>query len=1041
MDVEIRMLGEFSVTVDRVPIAATSWTRRGPASLVMLLALADGRTMHREQVIDALWPTIPLDAALPRLHKAAHYARRALGGSVVLRNDQVLLLPEADVRVDAVEFRHRGERALTNGSVEEAEAALALYGGSLLPDYQYEEWTAEWRNVLTVAYHDLLRLAERWSDLVRGVPTDETAHLAVAREQARRGDVRAAQRQLERMEQALRRELGTLPSAEARRLKAELATESQSSAHATAPPSTSEATRLVGRRSAGDTVRRQLDQAATGHGGTLLLTGPAGVGKSAMLDMATALARRRGWRTARGAASSIEGGWPYAPVLEAFGDLCRQHPALLDGLDDRFRLELDRALSGEQGQWTGESAHQRLFVAAAELFRLAAGDHGLLLAIDDLHEADEASVRLLHYLARCAVTEPAVIALASRPDSALRKMESSVVARGIGNIVELTPLDESATRRLIALNYPDLEDDTATEIWAVSGGLPFRILEASRAAQDGTGDVAVSTLPPSALTPLRRVALLGEAFTTDEFLAAAGMSENESYEALEAGLATAILVPADHGYRFRHSLVRDALLATFSAHERTRAGREVAEQLAALAAPAVRVAHLFVASGHPVQAIPYVRQAVETAGALGAYRDGLALIEAVIDHTSGADRGHLLARRGDLLFAIADPAAVPAYRAALMVTSGTEHRLVRARLARAAIFQGDFDTAAVALAGLELDGDIADGPILLSRGILAYFQEDMDRALEAADAARAALRPGDTWQIADLVTLQGLIAHQRGEWFERFLLEMRRTQGDPGLTTAVFDAHLCVAEYLLYGPVDYTEVIELADQLRKRAHHDGALRGVAFATALIGEAGLLMGDLDLAERELREAVDLHRDIDAPAGEAHSLQRLAEVHLARDDREGALELLRQALPLARWSAISLHLMQRIYGTMIMASADPVTALAVVEQGEAALGNNDRCSFCDIMFEVPAAIACADAGDVMNAERHLSEAERSAARWQGSAWSAAVAEARAHLAAAHHDDEAHRRHLDQAARLYTRAGQPLDAARCSARLAGSATALPG
>ena len=108
----------------------------------------------------------------------------------------------------------------------------------------------------------------------------------------------------------------------------------------------------------------------------------------------------------------MEGAWPYAPVLEAFGDLCRQHPALLDGLDDSYRLELDRALSGEQAAWTGESAHQRLFVAAAELLRLAASDHGLLLVVDDVHEADEASLRLLHYLARSAVTEPVLIALA-----------------------------------------------------------------------------------------------------------------------------------------------------------------------------------------------------------------------------------------------------------------------------------------------------------------------------------------------------------------------------------------------------------------------------------------------------------------------------------------------------------------------------------------------------------------------------------------------------------------------------------------------------
>ena len=145
----------------------------------------------------------------------------------------------------------------------------------------------------------------------------------------------------------------------------------------------------------------------------------------------------------------------------------------------------------------------------------------------------------------------------------------------------------------------------------------------------------------------------------------------------------------------------------------------------------------------------------------------------------------------------------------------------------------------------------------------------------------------DRWQLVDLVSLQGLIAHQRGEWFERFRVEMRRTRGKETLAVAVFDAHLCVAEYLLYGPVPYAEVIAEAQELRRRATQAGALRGVAFATALIGEAALLMGDLDLAERELTESVELHRDIDAAAGEAHSLQRLAEVQSGpRRPRGGA-----------------------------------------------------------------------------------------------------------------------------------------------------------
>jgi ATP/maltotriose-dependent transcriptional regulator MalT len=205
------------------------------------------------------------------------------------------------------------------------------------------------------------------------------------------------------------------------------------------------------------------------------------------------------------------------------------------------------------------------------------------------------------------------------------------------------------------------------------------------------------------------------------------------------------------------------------------------------------------------------------------------------------------------------------------------------------------------------------------------------------------------------------------------------------------------------------------------------LRGAAFATSLAGEAALLMGDLDRAERELTEAAGLHRDVDAPAGEAHSLQRLAEVRLARGDRAGARELLRRATPLARWSLVSNHLMQRIHGSLIEVAEDPVAAMAAVEQGEMALGDTDRCSFCDVMFEVPAAIASADAGHLDVARRHLAAAEVSAARWPSSSWSARVAEARAHLAAASGERDESSRLSAEAAELFTLAGQPRDAAR--------------
>jgi len=409
----------------------------------------------------------------------------------------------------------------------------------------------------------------------------------------------------------------------------------------------------------------------------------------------------------------------------------------------------------------------------------------------------------------------------------------------------------------------------------------------------------------------------------------------------------------------------------------------------------------------------------------------LSLVDAVRDVATGEVLGHLLARRGDLLMALGDPASVASYRAAVPLTTGVEHRLVRARLARAACFGSDFDTARSALAGLELLGDDADGPILLARGNMAYFSGDIDGAWNlAVEARQSLLTPKDPWRYVDLIALQGLIAHQRGEWFERFRIELRRTLSDAGLTTALFDAHLCVAEYLLYGGIPYAEVIELAGGLRRRSEQFGALRGVAFATALIGEAALLMGDLDRAQRELEEAVDLHRDADAPAGEAHALQRLAEVRLARGERTEAMRLLNQALPLARWSVIGAHLLQRIHGMMVVAAPDPFSARVMVERAEDSMGETDFCPFCSVTFEIPATIACADAGDLAAAERHLAAAERSAANWEGSAWPAAVLEAKAHLAAARGDTDLALRLLNQAAELFTVAGQPLDAARCSA-----------
>ena len=142
----------------------------------------------------------------------------------------------------------------------------------------------------------------------------------------------------------------------------------------------------------------------------------------------------------------------------------------------------------------------------------------------------------------------------------------------------------------------------------------------------------------------------------------------------------------------------------------------------------------------------------------------------------------------------------------------------------------------------------------------------------------------------------------------------------------------------------------------------------------------------------------------------------------------MRLLHEAFPLARGSIIAKHLLQRIFGTMILAASDPMEARATVDRAESTLGWDDVCLFCSVMLAVPATIACAHAGDLPNAHRLLAVAAESAALWQGTSWEGALAEAHAAVEAASGDAAAAQKWMQTAAERFQQAGQPLDAERC-------------
>ncbi|HSE09718.1 MAG TPA: alpha/beta fold hydrolase [Nocardioidaceae bacterium] len=224
MSVAISLLGPFRVTVDDRELPEEVWSRRDAASLVKVLSLRRDHRLHREQVMDMLWPDLGVAEAAPRLHKAAHFARKTTSrpDAVVLRGELVSLLPGEEVHVDVDDFETDAGMALADASPGAAVDVLDKYPGEPLPADLYAEWADEPRERLAALRHQLLRQAHRWRELIELDPADEEAHVELMRELARDGDRRGALRQFETLDRNVRRELGTEPGPEATKLRDEL---------------------------------------------------------------------------------------------------------------------------------------------------------------------------------------------------------------------------------------------------------------------------------------------------------------------------------------------------------------------------------------------------------------------------------------------------------------------------------------------------------------------------------------------------------------------------------------------------------------------------------------------------------------------------------------------------------------------------------------------------------------------------------------------------------------------------------------------------
>jgi DNA-binding SARP family transcriptional activator len=238
----LHLLGRFEVRSGDCVLVDRTWHRSKAKALIKLLALQPERSLHREQVLDALWPGLDIEAAANNLYKNAHYVRTAMSGFEPLLSmvdGTVALSPDAWIDIDA--FRDAARTAFRSGSLGDYEEALGLYTGTLLPDDPYVDWADRSRDeMLALRQRLLLEAGElhaaagdaaaaeaRLREALAADAADEAAHRALMRVfgDARRFD--KARRQYAHCREVLERELGVAPSAETEALAAELTAAAQ----------------------------------------------------------------------------------------------------------------------------------------------------------------------------------------------------------------------------------------------------------------------------------------------------------------------------------------------------------------------------------------------------------------------------------------------------------------------------------------------------------------------------------------------------------------------------------------------------------------------------------------------------------------------------------------------------------------------------------------------------------------------------------------------------------------------------------------------
>jgi DNA-binding CsgD family transcriptional regulator len=691
-------------------------------------------------------------------------------------------------------------------------------------------------------------------------------------------------------------------------------------------PAVSLAGALVGRDSELATLTGLIREVAAGRGGSVLIEGEPGIGKSALVRAALAEAPEAGCQVFWGAGDELGQALPLLPLLEG---LRVREPS-----ENPRRRMIVRLLRGEVAADRGTDVSAAL---AEQLLALVAEQCAVqptILVIDDLQWADQASVTLWGRLARSVRQAPLLLVGTMRPVPQRDDLLALRRAAGDAARLQLTGLPEAAVAELVAALAGGEPDDKLLRLAEGAAGNPLYVTElvaaldrsASLVVTDMGAAELTSGLAPSSLSAaiadrlgfvsgpvhevLRAAALLGVDFAVPDLAVVLGRGVADLIPAVDEACAAGVLAESGSTLGFRHPLIRAALYEEIPLPVRAAWHRDAGRALAETGAPVDRVAQqLLLAVGGPGgpaepmdewilswlarNAEPLVGQAPQVAAEL--------LRQAVASSPAGsAQHDCLVSRLADALYRVGDAAEAErvADRALAYVVEpdlvvDLHWTLAQCRM-RVGRFAESLATLDEALASPGISARHRARLLVLAARTHDNLGEVEKAGRVAATALAVASEAGDNWAMGWALHVQTLATSESAQMTDALPLFDRAltvTQGDPALTD--LRLLLQINKAITLGDLDrYEEAFAAAGQARNLADQVGV---VIRRVQAHGALGQLFFDTGRWDDALAEVEVLHEDLKEPIAACSDLGIAAVIRFHRGEFAAACRHLTAAAP--------------------------------------------------------------------------------------------------------------------------------------------------